>query len=72
MRGHLREMIENARRSGDRIGVDGTEIAPTRLATEIVRLARLATSIHLADSARLTAEAAAPPDRALTRRELGR
>jgi hypothetical protein len=68
----IRDMLDNARRSGDRIGVDGIEIAPTQLAAEIIRLARVATSIHLADAARLRAEHGPAPDRLLTMRELRR
>jgi hypothetical protein len=65
-------LIDNARRSGDRIGVDGTGDTPTQLAAEIIRLARLATSIHLAETARLTAESEPAVDRALSMRELAR
>lgn len=70
MRNLIRDMLDNAERSGDRVGVDGFEIAPTQLAAEMIRLARVATSIHLADSARLLAERAPAPDRLVTTREL--
>jgi len=53
MRDLVRTVIQNARRSGDRIGVDGEQRGPSRLAADSIRLARLATSIHLADAARL-------------------
>ena len=69
MREIIRNVLDDARRSGDRIGVDGSQIAPTQLATEIIRLARVATSIHLAEAARLTAEFHSAPDRALSTRE---
>ena len=69
MREIIREVIDDTRRSGDRIGVDGRQIAPTQLATEIIRLARVATSIHLAEAARLTAELDTAPDGVLSTRE---
>ena len=72
MQNVIRDMLDNARRSGDRIGVDGIEIAPTQLAAETIRLARVATSIHLADAARLRVGSGPPPDRSLTTRELRR
>ena len=59
MRDLVRELVDDARRSGDRIGVDGALTVPARLAAETIRLARLATSIHLAESVRLHVE----PDR---------
>ena len=61
MRDLIRELVDNARRSGDRIGVDGTSDAPSKLAAESIRLARMATSIHLADAARLIADSEAIP-----------
>ena len=72
MRDVTAHLIDNARRSGDRIGVDGTGDTPTQLAAEIIRLARLATSIHLAETARLLAESEPAVDRALSMRELAR
>ncbi len=71
MRNVIRDMLDNARRSGDRIGVDGIEIAPTRLAADTIRLARVAASIHLADAApyRVGRDHHAP-DRSPSTREL--
>ena len=60
MRELIREAIDNARRSGDRVGVDGTL---ARLGTESIRLARLATAIHLVESARLIAGSVNEADR---------
>jgi hypothetical protein len=65
----MAHLIDTARRSGDRIGVDGTRDAPTQLAAEVIRLARLATSIHLAETARRLAESEPAADRALSMRE---
>ena len=70
MRDEIRQLIDSAQRSGDRIGVDGNCDAPTRLAAETIRLARLAASIHLAESAHLIAQASSAEDRALAEREL--
>jgi len=70
VRNLIRDMLDNAKRSGDRVGVDGVEIAPTQLAADMIRLARVATSIHLADAARLRVERAPAPDRLFTTREL--
>ena len=52
MRSAARECIERATRSGDRIGVEAGRISSQCLAEEMVRIARLATSIHMAQSAR--------------------
>ena len=68
MRDVIRHLIDNAR-SGDRVGVDGEQIAPLELAAESIRLARLATSIHLAGTAREIAAATPVRDRALSMRE---
>jgi hypothetical protein len=65
----MAHLIDKARRSGDRIGVDGTRDAPTQLGAEVMRLARLATSIHLAETARRLAESEPAKDRALSVRE---
>jgi hypothetical protein len=51
MRDLVRQVIDNARRSGDRIGVDGQPDALTTIAAEAILLARVATSLHLAGSA---------------------
>ncbi len=70
VRNHLREMIDIARRSGDRIGADGKHDSSTQLGAQAVRLARLAASIHLAETARLMTEPDPASDRALSMREL--
>ena len=69
MRDVIAHLINNARRSGDRIGVDGTRDRATQLAAETIRLARVATSIHLAETARLLAAQEPSVDRALSVRE---
>ncbi len=69
MRDLVRTIIDNARRSGDRIGVDGAQREPHRLAADSIRLARLATSIHLANAARYMAGVAAEVDHASPTRE---
>ena len=74
VRDQLRDMIETARRSGDRIGVDGRTETSATLGAELIRLARLATSIHLAEAARTPApvpvtDDAAGGDRTLLARE---
>ncbi len=70
MRDLIRDLLNNARRSGDRIGVDGTLDKPEKLAAETIRLARLAASIHLAESARLTAAGDSACDRMPSTREI--
>jgi len=61
MRLLVREAIENLRRSGERIGVDGKQPGAEMLGADVIRFARLATSIHLAESAvRLAAEPVSP------------
>ncbi|MDY7107873.1 MAG: hypothetical protein SYC29_04475 [Planctomycetota bacterium] len=72
MRDVIGHLIDNARRSGDRIGVDGTRDAPTQLGADAIRLARLATSIHLAETARRLAESEPAADRAWSVRESAR
>jgi len=68
MRDLVRQVMDNARRSGDRIGVDGQPDALTMIAVEAIRVARVATSLHLADSAwPLAAER--QPDRTCVTRE---
>ncbi len=52
-----------------RVGADGRETEPTacvpeRLAGEVIRLARLATAIHLYESVRLMTSAEGAPERA--------
>ncbi len=58
-------MIDNRLPSGprgmERVGSDGCD--PERLAGEVIRLARLATAIHLYESARLIASAEGARDR---------
>jgi hypothetical protein len=69
MRIEIRRLIEDAKRSGDRVGVDGHPDATT-LGAGITRLARLATSIHLAESAQRIAASEPMPDRSLPMREV--
>ncbi len=58
MRDHIRELVESALHAVDRTSEDGRGLTP--LATEAIRLARLATSIHLAESTPLMAEPLVP------------
>ena len=53
MREHIRRMINEAQRSEERIGLDGREDPALRLASETIRLARLAASTHMILSARM-------------------
>ena len=70
MRDIARQVIGNARRSGDRIGVDGEQHEPNRLAADSIRLARLATSIHLTQAAGLMAAVSTEVDRTSLAREI--
>ncbi len=70
MRELVRSVIENAHRSGDRIGVEPPGRASACLAAETIRLARMATSIHLVSFAKLAADRAhARPQDARSMRE---
>ncbi len=73
MREHDRHKIDHRRPSGPprmgRVGADGRETeppacVPERLAGEVIRLARLATAIHLYESVRLITSAEGAPERA--------
>ncbi len=54
MREHVCRMIEEARRPGNGIGIDDGRDPALRLASETIRLARLAASTHMILSARLS------------------
>jgi hypothetical protein len=54
VREHVRKVIEQARRPGNGIGIDDDRDPALRLASETIRLARLAASTHMILSARLT------------------
>ena len=69
MRELIRELIDDAPRSGDRISVEAPASPLAQLATETIRLSRMATSIHLVGSARLIAEASLDRSRATPMRE---
>lgn len=71
MRDTIRHSINRARRSGDRIGVGNTQDRPPSLGAEVIRLARLATSIHMAENVRLMIEHEAA-DHALNRASASR
>jgi hypothetical protein len=66
----IRELVDNARRSGDRIGVDGAADKATLLGADAVRLARLATSIHLAETVRRSVAGIEADDPTPTMREI--
>ena len=69
MRDLAAHLIENARRSGDRIGVDRPLDQPATLGDDVIRLARLATSIHLAHAPRILHGPGPADDRASPLRE---
>ncbi len=50
---HVRNLIETAERSPQPLGIDGPQEAATRLASEAIRLARLAASTHMILLARM-------------------
>ncbi len=53
VRSFVKQIIDNdANRSGDRIGADGVDPVTGSLGGEILRLARMATTIHLAETIR--------------------
>ncbi len=60
MREHIRRIISEAQRSQERISLDGREDPALRLASETIRLARLAASTHMILSARMTSGPASP------------
>ena len=70
MRDHFRKLINEARRSGDRIDVENKQDKMTQLAAEVIRLARLATSVHLSESVRRKAETGADTHRLSSLREI--
>ena len=70
MRDHFRKLINEARRSGDRIDVENKQDKMTQLSAEVIRLARLATSVHLSESARHKAETGAVTPRLSSLREI--
>lgn len=55
MQEHIRAMIERAKRSDDRITVNGQQCSATSFAEEVIRLAHLATSSHMLLSAQAAA-----------------
>ena len=63
MRNPTHRHDQSAPRPGDRTGAAGEPTPTEVLATEVIRLARLATSLHLAEQARLLAAAAPEGDR---------
>ena len=56
MREHIRKMIDQARMPQETQGIDGRQETPLRLASETIRLARLATSVHMTLVARREAD----------------
>ena len=66
MKRQIVSMIEQARRPGSGIGLDDQRDTASRLASEAIRLARLAASTHMILAARSIAQdqaAPAPPVR---------
>lgn len=64
MRDHIRKMIEEARRPSNSIGLDRRDEPSLRLASEAIRLARLAASTHMILQARRTAQVSEHSDQA--------
>ena len=62
MREHILRMIEEARRPGRGIGIDDTQDPALRLASETIRLARLAASTHMILSCRMATSDTRPPE----------
>ncbi len=54
MRSHIRKLIEEAQRPADPHALDGHSEPALRLASETIRLARLAASTHMILSSRRT------------------
>jgi hypothetical protein len=54
VREHIRKLIEEARRPGSGIRIDNDQDPALRLASETIRLARLAASAHMILAARLS------------------
>ena len=70
MRNQHSRPTTHARRSGDRIDVANEPNLAEHLASEVIRLARLATSIHLAEQARHLAAAATDESLSSSKREI--
>ena len=70
MRNQQCHITTHARRSGDRIDVANEPNLTEHLSAEVIRLARLATSIHLAEQARLMATAAPDATHSSSKREI--
>ena len=69
MREHMRSIIDQARRSEDRISADSQADLPRRLAGQVIRWARLAASSHMVLSARLNMQADARSPRVFEKRQ---
>jgi len=54
VRAHIRKLIDQAQRPVDPIALECTQGTALRLASETIRLARLAASTHMILSARMT------------------
>lgn len=61
MRTQIRQLIEEARRPSDPNALDRSSEPAIRLATETIRLARLAASTHMILSLRMAATDRRPP-----------
>ena len=66
MREQIRRMIDQAKHPGDELGIDGSTDPALRLASEAIRLARLAESTHMVLASRMTAASPAAPVDTLT------
>ncbi|MEE8155576.1 MAG: hypothetical protein V3T53_11545 [Phycisphaerales bacterium] len=57
MREHMRSIIDQARRSEERISANNQPDLPRRLASQTIRWARIAASSHMVLSARMNIQA---------------
>ena len=57
MRDHMRSIIDQARRSEERISADNQADLPQQLAGQVIRWARIAASSHMVLSARMNIQA---------------
>ena len=69
MREHMRSIIDQARRSEERISADNQADLPQRLAGQAIRWARIAASSHMVLSARMNIQVDARSPRVVEKRQ---
>ena len=69
MREHMRSIIDQARRSEERISADSQADLPQRLAGQAIRWARIAASSHMVLSARMNIQVDARSPRVVEKRQ---